>query len=66
MAKPLTGAAVTHQRRGRVRRDCAVRQARQLPHVAMARGVVGTPHSGQSMDSSERARASAISPDRFS
>jgi hypothetical protein len=37
-----------------------VRQARQFPHVTMASGVVGEPHSGQSTDSWDWARASVI------
>jgi hypothetical protein len=61
---PAGGAG--HQRRGLVSRDCAVRHGRQFPHAAMATGVVGEPHSGQSTDSCDRARASMRSSDRSS
>ena len=43
-----------------------MRQARQLPHVTMASGVAGEPHSGQSTDSEDRARASVIARERSS
>src|SRR5690348_816685 len=54
------GAGTGHQRRGWITRDCAVWQARQLPHVTMASGVVAAPHSGHSTASRVRARASLI------
>ena len=56
----------SHQRRGYISRDCAVRQARQWPQVTMFSGVVDAPHSGQSTVSWEWARASLISFDRSS
>ena len=43
-----------------------MRQARQLPHVTIASGVAGDPHSGQSTGSDERARASVIARERSS
>jgi hypothetical protein len=67
-APPASCAVVGagHQRRGSVSRDCAVRHARQFPHVTMASGVVAEPHSGHSTASSDRVRASVISRDRSS